>query len=88
MGANHMSQNDIKCQVDEYAFMLTELNLYLDTHPCDERALEKFCKYQQLYHEATEEYAARYGSLTANHSDAQGEWIWATTPWPWQKGCE
>ncbi len=88
MGMNHVSHKELKCKVDEYAFMLTDLNLYLNTHPHDEVAMEKFRHYQHLYRHALQEYEQHFGPMIANHANAETEWIWATTPWPWQKGCE
>ena len=68
--------------------VLYELQLYLDTHPYDEEAVECFEEYSHLRNEALKEYAKHFGPLTmdsAVYSDAE-KWTWISNPWPWQEG--
>lgn len=62
-------------------FAAWELHIYLDTHPCDEKAMEMHRKYTERAMELREEYEECFGPLT--HTAASGaEWI--KNPWPWE----
>lgn len=51
-------------EIMEVGFLLVETNLYLDTHPEDERALRLHNTYSQKYGELKSLYEAKYGLLT------------------------
>ena len=62
------------CQAE--SFMLWELRLYLNTHPCDTNALQL---YQQLCHQApAPNYACTFAPCGGNR------WNWVDDPWPWE----
>lgn len=64
-------------------FSLIELNLYLDTHPMDQRALTLHNEYVMKIDKLKEVYQKKYGLLTSCHmSDCPWEWI--NDPWPWE----
>ncbi len=74
--------------INEVSFAVDDIKLYLDTHPCDEEALECFEEYSQLRNEALKEYAKHFGPLTMDtviYSKAD-KWDWTQNPWPWQEG--
>lgn len=75
--------------VYQTGFALDDATLYLDTHPCDERALEYYNVMKRAYKKAYNEYTAKFGPLKINDVDvACGKWNWAKTPWPWEmEGC-
>ena len=70
-------------QVNVTAFAVKELQLYLDTHPCDTQALTLFNQYKQALSRATAEYEAQYGPLTAASAASKQSWDWICDPWPW-----
>lgn len=66
-------------------FTAVDLNLYLDTHPEDQRALTDFnqvaqqlqglkAKYEQLFRPLL-----NYGHASGGHG-----WAWIEDPWPWE----
>ncbi len=71
-------------ELQAMAFAVQELALYLDTHRCDEDALELYRSYQKMYHRCCEEYRKHHGPL--NHMQiAEGEcYEWLDDPWPWE----
>lgn len=71
-------------QFSAASFAMWELHLYLDTHPCDEKAQELFREYAVKTEKLQDEYERMYGPLIANH--AYGE-KWTKEPWPWQNNC-
>ena len=79
-------QRSMLIKVQEMQFVALELNLYLDTHPCDKDALndfncavEKLKKYKQAYEQV-------YGPLLNSGMSglAKETWQWVDCPWPWQ----
>ena len=95
---NYMSDNMSACECDEFNqtraemlekikclnFAITELGLYLDTHPDDEKALCLHRKYCKEYRELTDKYQKVYGPLTINFPC--NKWRWLEEPWPWERG--
>ena len=68
-------------------FALIEANLYLDTHPCDEAAIDHFNHYQALYKKAMKEYADAYGPLSLATASPDKVWDWGMTKNPWERGA-
>lgn len=67
----------------EIGFALVETNLYLDTHPTDERVLRLHNSYSQKYSELKSLYEARYGLLTFMGMSGC-PWSYINGPWPWE----
>ena len=72
--------NELKC----LQFAITELALYLDTHPEDERALCLHRKYARELKDLQDKYQKVYGPLTINFPC--NKWRWLEMPWPWEGG--
>lgn len=72
--------NKIRC----YEFAITELALYLDTHPEDSKALCLHKKYCKEVKELKDKYQKVYGPLTINYPC--NKWRWLEEPWPWERG--
>ncbi|HHT51244.1 MAG TPA: spore coat protein CotJB [Eubacteriaceae bacterium] len=71
-------------EIQAVGFVLIELNLYLDTHPNDERALREFNTYSQQLKRLRTQYEAQYGPLlNSGLSPSQFPWKWINEPWPW-----
>lgn len=65
-------------------FAITELALYLDTHPDDEKALCLHRKYCKQVKDLKDKYQKVYGPLTINYPC--NKWRWLEEPWPWERG--
>ena len=65
-------------------FAITELALYLDTHPEDEKALCLHRKYTREARDLKDKYQKVYGPLTINFPC--NKWRWLEEPWPWERG--
>ena len=70
------------CDGQADAFAAWELRLYLNTHPCDQQALQLFRKYARKAEQPN--YAGAFAG------DCGDRWSWAEAPWPWEfnAGCE
>lgn len=73
--------------IQEVSFALLDCGLYLDTHPCDQEALEYYEKYQKLRKEALKEYQRCFGPLLLDSVNTTKGWGWTEGPWPWEGGC-
>ena len=72
-------------KVQMYAFVAHECALYLDCHPDNRQALEKFQKARDKMNEVVAQYEEMYGPLTAfSAGSANGGWNWISGKWPWQ----
>lgn len=66
------------------SFMVTELTLFLDTHPTDKRALEYFNHYNKISMQMKKEFSRKYYPLTVDMSDCNDVFEWASAPLPWE----
>lgn len=75
-------KNVVPKTMAEAAFVADELRLFLDTHPCQETALQAYgaaacqvenCRAQLCY------------SIAALDAGKNGQWDWTTVPFPWEK---
>ena len=95
MNAGYKSCNANTCEerkrllyeIGKVDFALKELNLYLDTHPYDQQAMDAFNHYNMAKSKMVGEYTEKYGPLVLNMLDVDcREWKWATQDWPWEGG--
>ena len=75
-------------KIATYQFAAHDLQLYLDTHPTDQEAMEFFRQHNHLRNRALEEYARLYGPLTISTANEHESscWEWMNQPWPWEGG--
>lgn len=80
------SQAQLLRRIQELSFVAVELNLYLDTHPDDQRALEMYNKVHRDLLQAVRNYEETYGPLlNYGYSPAHRDyWRWVESPWPWE----
>ena len=68
-------------KIQELAFVKTELELFLDTHPDCKVALENYTDTVDALVKAREQYAASYGPVGAH--ECRESWSWVEGSWPW-----
>ncbi len=73
--------------IDMVGLMLVDLCEYLDTHPCDEVAIDHYNHYQSLYKKAMKEYAQAYEPLSLSTATPEKVWCWGLAKNPWEKGA-
>jgi spore coat protein JB len=86
MMMNQMNQAGLLHWIDMVSFAVTDINLYLDSHPDDMEAIKYFNHYADLRRTALSAYAEKYGPLTIDNANPECFWNWATEPWPWEGG--
>ena len=71
-------------QLQALNFAISELGLYLDTHPTDQEALELFNQYVEMYEEALQKHEEINGETFQMRAGLSGEYNWIKGPWPWE----
>lgn len=71
-------------EIKEIDFVLKELNLFLDTHPYHNQALEMFQRFEAKAKQLKAEYEKIFGPLTPSTNGNMQTWEWIKGPWPWE----
>lgn len=76
---------DILYEIMELEFACIDLNLYLDTHPNDQRALMQYNTLASQLKQLKNQYELIYGPLSNfGCSLSKYPWEWIVDPWPWE----
>lgn len=85
---NHMRNNKQKEMLKRIMaeqFTAVELNLYLDTHPHDKKALHFYNETVERLDCLKENYTDEFGPLTNfGFCPSRYPWQWIEEPWPWE----
>ncbi len=66
-------------------FRLKDLQLFLDTHPNEQRAVEEYNMAANKANLMRRNYETLYGNLTIEDKDNNTvPWSWIGGPWPWE----
>lgn len=77
-------QHELLKHISQVSFALVDTSLFLDTHPCDQKALEYYHTIRQQRKEAVDKYSRKYGPLLVDQVECDNYWTWVETPWPWE----
>lgn len=83
-------QHQLLMYISQISFAIDEIVLFLDTHPCDEKALAYYEEVKEKRKIAMEKYSEKYGPLLNDNVKSGCRWRWVETPWPWElegRGC-
>lgn len=79
------SREELLYQITMTGFVMDDLRLFLDTHPCESRAIALFNENAEKYEALCKEYTNNYGgfnSYSVNNDSAA--WLWNNCPMPWE----
>ena len=77
-------KNAVEKRIGAYKFALYDLGLYLDSHPCDQNALQLRNVYKSRLCQLINEYEQHYGKYVNTMADIEDSWTeWVKDPWPW-----
>lgn len=79
-----MNKEQLMKEIQQVSFALVDLNLFLDSHPDNQLALDFFRDMQKSYSQLQAEYELMYGPLTAFDTNTEQGWTWTQEPWPWE----
>lgn len=80
-----MTSAQLMRKLCEAMFYMTDLNLYLDTHPDDQKALRMFGEASRGAKVCFDAFEKRCYPLTAASADCDDDWEWLVGVWPSQK---
>ena len=84
--SNQKSKEELLKEIMELDFAVNDLALYLDTHPCCQKALMLHNEYAMKLEKLKKEYTRHYGPLSI--FDEVDSWTtWVENPWPWERGA-
>lgn len=87
MFENKLSREELLGKIRELEFAAVDLNLYLDNHPNNRKAVEDYNMFSQELMKLKKLYEMEYGVLTNfGYSQSQCPWSWVNDPWPWESG--
>lgn len=78
-----LSKEELLRRLTAFDFMALDLQLFLDIHPTDRAALEKYNAIVTQADALRDMYQARYGPLYSFRSASNYPWEWINPPWPW-----
>ena len=67
-------------------FSIHEINLFLDSHPQNIKAVELLSAYRKMRSDLINDYEQKYGDYVTRVGDVKAEvpWSWIEGPWPWE----
>ena len=83
MGSD-MTCEQMLTKICEMEFTLTDLNLYLDTHPDNKEALDMFTKLSASLKSMMYDYNQKCKALCVNDVPNTLPFQWSSNKWPWQ----
>ena len=81
---NTMTCEQLLKKISELEFAITELNLYLDTHPDNKEALEMLTKLSATLKSTMYDYNAKCPPLCVADVSNNVPFEWVQGKWPWQ----
>ena len=80
-----MDRDSILKRLTILDFLAVDLQLYLDSHPNDENAIQKYNSVVDEADGLREQYEKRFGPLFSFRSySKRDEFNWTDDPWPWE----
>ena len=70
--------------LNQLAFAMHDLNLYLDVYPNDKNILNMFIEYKEMYNSILNEFEKKYGPININGVDESIPFSWENTKFPWE----
>ena len=83
-----MNKEEMMHELTALDFTSVDLALYLDTHPFDQKALQKYNSNVIQANMLRQKYEQAYGPLCSFRSVASYPWNWMDEPWPYQTDFE
>ena len=72
--------------INQASFAMDDVLLFLDTHPCDQAALNYYHYVANARMNAMNAYQASYGPLLVDQVTSDNYWTWVNGTWPWEGG--
>jgi len=80
---NIISANTLMDEIRAVSFALTDLKLYLDTHPEECQKITIYNSFVEKHKYLVDEFQMNYGPIAAETVVSDCPWEWINDPWPW-----
>jgi spore coat protein JB len=81
-----MNKEQLLRKIQAIGLMAVDLQLFLDTHPKNQEALEDYKQITKQYQKLRAEYEYQYGPLTNfGYMTSFDHDSWVNDPWPWEQ---
>jgi len=81
---NNIKEEDLMKQIMALDFYIIDLQLYMDTHPWDCRAILAYNNTVYKSNMYRNAYERMYGPINVNLSPVKCPWQWTMNPFPWE----
>ncbi|MCG0275243.1 MAG: spore coat protein CotJB [Thermosediminibacteraceae bacterium] len=81
---DYASMVEMLREIQALEFAVYDLALFLDTHPCDRRALEDRNKLVNRLNQLRKMFEDRFGPLRLDSFESQFPYRYINDPWPWE----
>ncbi|HHW69434.1 MAG TPA: spore coat protein CotJB [Tenericutes bacterium] len=72
--------------IDELAFAMHEINLYLNVYPDDMMMINKYNQLQREYNQILKYYESKFGPIQTNNEHmTKSPFAWTEDTWPWDR---
>jgi len=78
-----VSKEALMKRIQEVQFTMIDLMLYLDTHPCDNFAIERYNMAAEELHDLQVLYSEKFGPIMWGSINEGDTWLWAEEDFPW-----
>ena len=81
-----ISKAELRNEIMAIDFAVTDIKLYLNTHPDDADAIRLYNSLVEKRLAMFDSYQSMFGPLIAEtYTGSVDEWDWIDNPWPWNK---
>lgn len=78
-------KEELLYNIMKHAFILIELQLYLDVNPMDSNMINLYNRYLEQKKRLVDEYEKNYGPLSMDSINmGNNKWNYINSPWPWE----
>lgn len=79
------SKEQLMNEIQKEGFAAVDLQLYLDTHPTDKKALAQFNQHASQFKSLKETYAKMFAPIEQLAPTDKYPYAWILPPWPWMR---
>ena len=81
-----VDKNELMCEIMAVDFAITDIKLYLNTHPHDVDTIKLYNSLVKKRLTMIDSYQSMFGPIIAETYDkSEDYWRWIDNPWPWDK---
>ena len=80
-----MDRDTMLMKLSEFDFAALDLQLFLDTHPADKKAIEQYNMTVDAAGKMRADFEKNFGPLTSFRLPSNPDkFTWIESPWPWE----